>query len=666
MRPSARRRASFAAAAVVLLTLVPAAAAPWTTPTGQLDVSYESGTVPFFLAGGHLTVEGDLTEGLLSLGHADSVFADVPEIIIYDNTDANRSDLPKQHLFTDATLVIHDGGAYWRANASTGRLGGWVEATYGLAVSLPGGAQGEGADEGDSADRASNATDDGNGTDDAAGAPAATFLLFGSALVAELEHEGGPSDLPVFNATISVLDRDGDPYPGFDHRPMNRGASVGDAMSFSSSPDGSDGLSQELPTDEELAAMSPEERQAALEAYEAYLATQEAGDAEPQGQLVRLEGDFMATLRFRAFATDPGPDPDIRLSVATADADAFADTRALVGNVADLFATAGVADHGCDPERDQAPSDPEADADNRTDEANEITPDDNGTATTDASGPDCPSATNEGDDPAAQLALFEPFSGVLNGAVVLIQFDGLAAGAFGAMGPGTSGVTAAFGGQPIGAGFILARGGTSQIDWSAAGTAVTGTPSVVVSTSGIAAPAVSTVALLPVWAIILWVAAIGAVVYHLRRHARGDQETADAVTGEDVAVEAKWRLLGIGTHLVVFLVALLAWDAAFATTFGTSLFTLMDAGSGTVAGPVLGIVAALELIPLVFALVLFGVPVAIVSTIGLRHVAGVRGLGGFAAANAWIATFLLGQGHALWFLGGVLGTVMQRISLFLW
>ena len=237
------------------------------------------------------------------------------------------------------------------------------------------------------------------------------------------------------------------------------------------------------------------------------------------------------------------------------------------------------------------------------------------------------------------LSSFSLFSNTLNGAL-LIMAEGL-----GEDGTTTAPQEAKFGDETAQLGAItVLRGGPLTFTWSGNTFRVQGEPTLAFTGTGFVTAPTTTVGPVPLVSALLWVGAVGAIVFFFVRKPEAGE------------LPRKMRLIALAVHLVALVAAFVVWDMMFAETFGMSLLTNLGAagGDGTaLAG--LGAIAALQLIPWFVALVLFAIPVRILLGVGLRYALKGKGGKGFAKAGGLVALAVATPLYALWVLNGIVG-----------
>lgn len=230
------------------------------------------------------------------------------------------------------------------------------------------------------------------------------------------------------------------------------------------------------------------------------------------------------------------------------------------------------------------------------------------------------------------LSLFEPVSGLLNGAIVVVP------GAGGGQTPAPILLASTFGGEefPLGP-FNLIRGDDLELAWSSSRVEVRGQPSVALGRDGFGVDEPVAVGIFPILSLVLWALAIGAiVVYFVKR----PPKAKGPIT---------LRLASLALYVVALLVTFFLWDMSFADTFGTSAIGVARAegiGSSTIS--TIGILLALELVPWSIAALLFALPVRIAAGVGLRYLGRGKSFKGVASAAGLVSLAIFGPFYALW------------------
>lgn len=246
---------------------------------------------------------------------------------------------------------------------------------------------------------------------------------------------------------------------------------------------------------------------------------------------------------------------------------------------------------------------------------------------------------------AGQMDDLAPISEVLNGGVLV-----LAAG--GEDGEPPTPRSATLDGEPADlGGFALLRSEEARMSWASDEMRIQASDALAVTGRGVAAAPPMMAGPVPLLAVVLWLAAIGAVVYYfVRRPPKPDAKF--------------WplRLAGMGAYVVAMVVAFWWWDRQFAESFGTSfLEMLIDGGASGDPMPML-VVLSLELLPWGLVAVLFALPVRIALGVGLRYLGKGKALKGFAKAGGYLALALLGPFYAMWVLNVILARAVAMLS----
>lgn len=226
------------------------------------------------------------------------------------------------------------------------------------------------------------------------------------------------------------------------------------------------------------------------------------------------------------------------------------------------------------------------------------------------------------------LDMLAGVSGVLNGAFIIV--------------PGGEDV-----GEPISSHvgneefplgpFTLVRGEAMELAWTQGQLRMSGTPVVALGAQGFAVDKPASIGVIPIVSLVLWLIAIGAVVYYFARR--------------PPKAPGPWslRLASIGVYVVVFLVVLFLWDRSFEASFGTGILTTYQNGGLTPDNlPRLGAIAGLELALWSFAAFLFALPVRIALGVGLRYLGKGKSFKGLASAGGLVALIVFGPFFALY------------------
>lgn len=140
--------------------------------------------------------------------------------------------------------------------------------------------------------------------------------------------------------------------------------------------------------------------------------------------------------------------------------------------------------------------------------------------------------------------------------------------------------------------------------------------------------------MVPILAALLWFAAVGTIVWRL---ARKPPEEPERTWG--------YRVAAAGLHGVALVIVFVVWDASFKASFGTSALTAFADGA---SWPVIGGLAAVELIPWSIAGLLFALPARIVTSNVLARFGHGKRARGAAKAVGLVVLGVLGPWHALW------------------
>lgn len=246
------------------------------------------------------------------------------------------------------------------------------------------------------------------------------------------------------------------------------------------------------------------------------------------------------------------------------------------------------------------------------------------------------------DNPLRQL---EPFSGVLNGALVVS--DGGGGDANATVAP----VESTIGGDPFDVGPLALLRGEMGLAWSGERMSVQGTPTLAISREGFAVDEPARVGFVPLLALVLWGVALAAiVVFFVKRPPQG-AEAGFAM-----------RIVAFVLHVAVLLAAFWWWDVSFARTFGTSFLTLLAEGGGMDDLARLGFVFAIETLPWGLAALCFALPVRIAGGIALRYLGQGKALKGFAKAAGFVALALLGPVYALWLVNTMIDVLLPLMG----
>lgn len=230
------------------------------------------------------------------------------------------------------------------------------------------------------------------------------------------------------------------------------------------------------------------------------------------------------------------------------------------------------------------------------------------------------------------LDLLRPASGVLNGALVLVP------AAAGGEGPAPVLLESSFGAAefPLGP-FNLVRGDDMELSWTSERMTLSGTPTVALGRDGFGVDEPVAVGIFPILSVLLWLVAIGAIVYFFVRR-------PEKAKGPFVL-----RLASFGVYVLALVVVFLFWDRSFEQTFGTGVVsTIQTQGITGDSLPQIGILAMLELVPWSIAALLFALPVRIAAGVGLRYLGKGKSLKGVATAAGLVSLAIFGPIYALW------------------
>ena len=230
------------------------------------------------------------------------------------------------------------------------------------------------------------------------------------------------------------------------------------------------------------------------------------------------------------------------------------------------------------------------------------------------------------------LEIFQPVSGLLNGAIVLVP------GAAGGEGAAPVLLASTFGGEefPLGP-FNLVRGDDLELAWSPTKMEIRGEPTVALGRDGFGVDEPTTVGIFPVLSLVLWLIAIGAVVFFFVKR---PPKAKGPIT---------LRLASMAIWIVALLITFLLWDRSFAQSFGTSALSVARAeGINGDTMSTIGIILGLELMPWSIAALLFALPVRIAAGVGLRYLGRGKAFKGVATAAGLVSLAIFGPIYALW------------------
>lgn len=242
---------------------------------------------------------------------------------------------------------------------------------------------------------------------------------------------------------------------------------------------------------------------------------------------------------------------------------------------------------------------------------------------------------------AEGLDSLEPLEGALNGGLVLLN------AASGEEGGRLVPREATLDGEPLEPGLVVVLRGASTLTWSSGTLAVAAEPTILFAGQGFAASAPPLVGpFLPVVSLLLWLLAIGAIVWFFVRRPPTDR------------APRRHRLAVFGGHVLVFLLAFWWWDRGFQQILGVGVLDTLAGGAGRVEWIVAAGLLAVELVAWVLAFLLFALPVRIAVGVILRQTTRHRGYKGAAGAAGLLALVVFGRPMVLWLL-----SVPLRIAL---
>lgn len=505
-------RLSLPVLAILLAAALPVAAA-FPASDAEVDLAYAAGATPVVLASGAIDADGVAQGGLYLSGLADTTLGPLArlDVVTPDPILGVRNE-----TFRDVLLVIHSGTLAWVfEDGASAQLNASLD--YGLGVALPEAPFGE------------------------EGAAPPGFMLMGPDLQAGLSWAGRSADMVPLDATVSIQDRTGKAYAGWDHKRINEDAQAQDAA---------------------------------------------AGAGETS--LLHIEGAFSGTLAAEALAAGVGEDATMALAVRASGTDRLAETL-------DIFARIGSELSG-----------------------------------------------GEGAQGAEALDALEAFSGLLNGAILIIS---------GGEETPPEPKVATLNGESVDVGpFALMRSQDLALEWQGSEMRVQGTSTVAVTKDGFAVASPATVGIFPIVSLVLWVVAIGAMVFF--------------VVKRPPKAKTAWtiRLASAGVNLLVFLVVFWLWDGAFAETFGTSFLTKAgEVGFSSSTAGQLGTLLGLQMLPWSVAALFFALPVRIAVGVGLRYLGKGKSLKGVATASGLISLAVFGPIYALWLLDMLIGQLVAGV-----
>lgn len=505
-------RRSLPACLVALLVLAPAAVA-FPSEAREVEIVYDAAAGPLALMSGSLAASGEIRDLFLLGSSVGSTFGPIPLLEVVARESGSQS--PDGAALRGATLVLHDGALIARVNASGAALS--LAAPYGIAIGVPDAPFGETSGPG--------------------------LILAGENFTGALAFGAGEAMMMPLDAVVSIVDENGDPFAGWDHRAVNEDAS----------PDAFEGAGEEG-----------------------------AGGAA----VFRAHGPFDAALRAGVMGAAVGATGTLTLDASRADEPRFAETMRAI---------------------ERLPGAGDRDAD------------------------------GGGESPAQGIEDLGPLAEVLNGGVLLMNVARDDA-------PAPTPLVATIGGEPADIdGFAMLRADEMRLAWGEGAMRVDGTAALAITGEGLSATAPTTLGPLPILSAILWLVAIGALVYFL-------------VKRPEKVKEKFWplRLGALAFHLIVLMLVFWWWDIQFAETFGTSFLTVaLDAGAWENPMGVL-IVLGFQLFPWGIAALLFALPVRIALGVALRYLGKGKALSGFAKAGGLVALAVFGPLYALWFMNTVI------------
>ena len=317
------------------------------------------------------------------------------------------------------------------------------------------------------------------------------------------------------------------------------------------------------------------------------------------GVVFRAEGAFAARIAAQALVAGLGGDAaDLSVDIRAADEDLFLDTVAVLEDASALL---------------------------------------NGDEASPSGGP--PGAS-------AALEALEALSGFLNGAVLLLpQPDEEGGPARESPEPRESTLgEEALDTEP----FTVLRSRELAVAWAGDEMLVHGTSAVALTGQGFQTDAPLTLGPVPVLAALLWLAAVGAVVWFFVKR-------PPAAKGR-IAL----RLMSTGVYVLALLVVFVLWDMSFADTFGTSVLTMLrEKGLDGASYTQLALVFGLEMIPWSLAALLFALPVRIALGVALRYRGEGSSYKGLAKAGGLVSLAIFAPIYALWIVNVLLGQVLK-------
>jgi hypothetical protein len=245
--------------------------------------------------------------------------------------------------------------------------------------------------------------------------------------------------------------------------------------------------------------------------------------------------------------------------------------------------------------------------------------------------------------PADALSQVAPLGGFFNGAVLVLDAPGEDDAE-----PAIP-IEAKLGDQALETGpFTLVRSPSIALEWGGGSVDLGGRTTVAVTKVGFATAPPLVVGVVPLLAVLLWLAAIGAVVYYfVKRPPKADPKV-------------KMKLIGLAIYAGVAILVFLWWDYSFAQTFGTSILRYLAANG--VSGQTilqLGTIFGIEMLPWTLAALLFALPVRIALGILLRYRGEGSSYKNVAKAGGLLSLAIFGPLYALWIVNLVFATMLK-------
>lgn len=245
--------------------------------------------------------------------------------------------------------------------------------------------------------------------------------------------------------------------------------------------------------------------------------------------------------------------------------------------------------------------------------------------------------------PADALGQMAPLGGFFNGAVLVLDT------------PTDNGtqpaqaIEARLGDQPLDTGpFALVRSPGVALQWGDGDVNLAGRTTVAVTKVGFATAPPLVVGMVPIIAVLLWLAAIGAVVfYFVKRPPKAEPKM-------------KMKLVSLLIYAAVAILVFLWWDYSFAQTFGTSILKYLTANgvSGRTVTQ-LGTIFGIEMLPWTFAAILFALPVRIGLGVLLRYRGEGTSYKSLAKAGGLLSLAIFGPLYALWIVNVLLAQILK-------